>query len=178
MIQSNYMGFGSGIVPGGTGLVLHNRGTYFSLERAHHNSLAPGKRTFHTLCASLGERDGETLFALGTMGGDVQPQVHVQLLTKILDYGTELQEAISAPRWIIPCTIYEQPSIIWFEKGLVPSRDLPGDLKIKQLDGLSSLAGHANAVYFDNEGILERPTRGAREQPLGLDLGRLVYIGE
>ncbi len=114
MIQSNYMGFGSGIVPSGTGLVLHNRGTYFSLERTHHNSLAPGKRTFHTLCASLGERDGETLFALGTMGGDVQPQVHVQLLTEILDYGIELQEAISAPRWIIPGTIYEQPSINLF----------------------------------------------------------------
>ena len=153
MIQSNYMGFGSGIVPRGTGLVLHNRGTYFSLDRSHHNSLAPMKRTFHTLCASLGDRSGETLFALGTMGGDIQPQVQVQLLTKVLDFGVDLQKAISAPRWIMPSTIYEQQSTIFFEKGLVPSQRIPGHLKIKQLGGLSSLAGHANAVYFAREGI-------------------------
>lgn len=153
MIQSNYNGFGSGVMPKGTGLVLHNRGSYFSLDRSHHNSLAPGKRTFHTLCASIGEQDDVTLFALGTMGGDIQPQVHVQLLTKILDFNAELQEAIDAPRWIIPGTIYERPSTIFYEKGLKPSRSVPKQLKVMQFEGLSSLAGHAQAVYFSNEGL-------------------------
>ena len=154
LIQSNYNGFGSGVVPKGTGLVLHNRGSYFSLDRLHHNSLAPGKRTFHTLCASMGERDDETLFALGTMGGDIQPQVQVQLLTKILDFKTDLQEAIDAPRWIIPGTIYEQPSNIFYERGLTPSKGIPGQLKVVQFEGLSSMTGHAQAVYFSKEDLL------------------------
>ncbi|MGI0090334.1 MAG: gamma-glutamyltransferase family protein [Nitrososphaerales archaeon] len=82
VIQSNFSGFGSGLVPRGTGIVLHNRGSYFSLDLSHHNAPSPGKRTFHTLCTSLGERDGQTLFAIGSMGGDVQPQVHGQLHDK------------------------------------------------------------------------------------------------
>ena len=117
MIQSNYNGFGSGVVPRGTGLVMHNRGSYFSLERSHHNSLSPGKRTFHTLCASIGEGNEDTMFALGTMGGDVQPQVQVQLLVKFLDFEEELQKAINAPRWIIPGTIYERLSRHLFRIG-------------------------------------------------------------
>ncbi len=150
MIQSNYLGFGSGIVPEGTGFVLHNRGCYFSLDRSHHNSLQPKKRTFHTLCASLGEKDGRTLFALGTMGGDIQPQVQVQLLTRILDSKLELQHAINSPRWIVPGTIYERPSSIYFESGLRPSRNLPSTFQIMKLNGLSSLAGHAQAVFFED----------------------------
>jgi gamma-glutamyltranspeptidase/glutathione hydrolase len=153
MIQSNYNGFGSGVVPRGTGIVLHNRGSYFTLSRSHHNSLFPGKRTFHTLCACLGERNGRTLFSLGTMGGDIQPQIHVQLLSKILDFKTELQEAVSGPRWFIPGTIYEPPESIFYEDSTTATETTTG-LKQNCLNGLTSQSGHAQAILFEESGLL------------------------
>jgi gamma-glutamyltranspeptidase len=99
LIQSLYMGFGSGVVGGDTGVLLHNRGSYFSLDARHVNYLQPGKRTMHTLTPAMVLRDGKPYMALGTMGGDAQPQVHVQLLTAMLDFGMNPQQAISAPRW-------------------------------------------------------------------------------
>jgi gamma-glutamyltranspeptidase len=151
VIQSNYMGFGSGLVPRGTGIVLQNRGCYFSLDRFHHNALAPGKRTFHTLCASMAERDGETLFAMGSMGGDIQPQIHVQLITQMIDFGTDLQRAIDNPRWTIPITIYEKPTRVYFES--TPMKKSFGKLEAASLGGLSSSAGHAQAVYRTPAGL-------------------------
>lgn len=149
VIQSNYMGFGSGLVPRGTGIVLQNRGCYFSLDQTHHNALAPHKRTFHTLCASLGERDGETLFAIGSMGGDVQPQIHVQLMSQVIDFGMDLQRAIDNPRWIIPATIYETPSNIYAEADLSPVKQGAQSrrLGLVLLNGISSICGHAQAIY-------------------------------
>lgn len=154
VIQSNFMGFGSGLFPKGTGFGLHNRGSYFSLNPSHHNSLAPGKRTFHTLCASLAERDGKTLFSLGSMGGDIQPQIHVQLMTKILDFGMDLQRAIDSPRWIIPFTIYDSPSHIYFEGEPIQSKTKNAKgLNVARFDKLSSLAGHAQVVFFSENGL-------------------------
>lgn len=103
-IQSNYMGFGSGISVRGTGINLNNRGSYFSLDPAHPNVLAPGKRTFHTLMATLAS--GPRTVMLGSMGGDIQPQVNVQVLTRHLDRGFPLSDAIAAPRFAYPATIY------------------------------------------------------------------------
>ena len=151
VIQSNYMGFGSGLVPSGTGIVLHNRGCYFSLNPKHHNSLSPGKRTFHTLCASLGEKNGELLFAIGSMGGDVQPQIHAQIITQVLDFGSDLQRAIDKPRWIIPMTIYEQPSRIYTESDF--SELASKNLRVESLGGLSSQCGHAQAIYKTPDGL-------------------------
>lgn len=149
VIQSNYMGFGSGLVPRGTGIVLQNRGCYFSLDRTHHNALAPKKRTFHTLCASLGERDGETLFAIGSMGGDVQPQIHVQLMTHVIDFHSDLQWSIDNPRWVIPMTIYETPSNVYAESEFPFLKEAAQArrLGLITLDGPSSLCGHAQAIY-------------------------------
>ncbi|MCL5069016.1 MAG: gamma-glutamyltransferase family protein [Thaumarchaeota archaeon] len=165
VIQSNFMGFGSGLVPKGTGIVLHNRGCYFTLDEDHHNALKPGKRTFHTLCASLGETgSGRTKFTLGSMGGDIQPQVHVQLMTKILDFGMDLQAAIDAPRFIIPFSIYERPSKVFLEPGMgtpVPAMSKIAEkagLSLELFDTLSSLTGHAQAILF-REGTL----RGAAD---------------
>ena len=156
VIQSNYMGFGSGLVPRGTGFVLQNRGCYFSLDPSHHNALFPGKRTFHTICASLGEKEGRTLFALGLMGGDIQPQVHIQLMTKILDLGMDVQAAIDSPRWVFPGTIYETPSALLLEEDL--ARVLTDfrfeGLRIEILNGYSSQMGHAQAVFLNSEGGL------------------------
>lgn len=154
MIQSNYSSFGSGVVPKETGLVLHNRGSYFTLNRNHHNALAPRKRTFHTLCASLGERDGKTAFAIGTMGGDIQPQIHVQLMTKILDLKRDPQEAVSSPRWFIPGTIYESPKAIFYEASSFRSEKIRNGLKQIQMSGLTSAAGHAQAIVFESDGLL------------------------
>ena len=99
LIQSLYNGFGSGVVGGTTGVMLHNRGSYFSLDSRHVNYLQPGKRTMHTLTPAMVLRDNTPYAAIGTMGGDAQPQVHVQLLTALLDFGLNVQQAISAPRW-------------------------------------------------------------------------------
>ncbi len=99
LIQSLYNGFGSGVVGGTTGVMLHNRGSYFSLDPRHVNYLQPGKRTMHTLTPAMVLRNNTPHMAIGTMGGDAQPQVHVQLLTAILDFGLNVQQAISAPRW-------------------------------------------------------------------------------
>jgi gamma-glutamyltranspeptidase len=99
LIQSLYFGFGSGVVGGDTGVMLHNRGAYFSLDPRHVNYLQPGKRTMHTLTPAMVLREGAPYMALGSMGGDAQPQIHVQLLTAMLDFGMNAQQAIAAPRW-------------------------------------------------------------------------------
>lgn len=99
LIQSLYMGIGSGLVGGDTGIALHNRGSYFSLDPRHVNYLQPGKRTMHTLMPGMVLRDGRPHMAIGTMGGDAQPQIHVQVLTAMLDFGLNPQQAIAAPRW-------------------------------------------------------------------------------
>jgi len=99
LIQSLYFGFGSGVVGGDTGMMLQNRGAYFSLDPRHVNYLQPGKRTMHTLTPAMVLREGAPYMALGSMGGDAQPQIHVQLLTAMLDFGMNAQQAIAAPRW-------------------------------------------------------------------------------
>ncbi len=99
LIQSLYNGFGSGVVGGDTGILLHNRGSYFSLDPRHVNYLQPGKRTMHTLTPAMVLRNGQPYLALGSMGGDTQPQIHVQLLSAMIDFGLNVQQAIAAPRW-------------------------------------------------------------------------------
>jgi gamma-glutamyltranspeptidase/glutathione hydrolase len=98
-INSLFEEFGSGVVAGDTGIVLHDRGAGFSLEPNHPNSLQPGKRPFHTIIPAMVLKDGKLFMSFGVMGGSIQPQGHVQVLTNLIDLKMNIQEAIEAPRY-------------------------------------------------------------------------------
>ena len=103
LIESNYPGFGSGVVDPETGIHYQNRGASFSLDPAHPNVLEPGKRTLHTLLPGMLFRDGEPRpwVVAGSMGGDAQPQIHAQLVSALVDGGVDIATAVAAPRWFV-----------------------------------------------------------------------------
>ncbi|TAL84087.1 MAG: gamma-glutamyltransferase family protein [Candidimonas sp.] len=98
-IQSNYMGFGSGVVVPDTGISLQNRGVGFSMDPQSPNVVAGGKRPFHTIIPGFLTKDGKPVMSFGVMGGDIQPQGHVQTLVRMIDYDQQPQAACCAPRW-------------------------------------------------------------------------------
>jgi gamma-glutamyltranspeptidase/glutathione hydrolase len=98
LIQSNYRGMGSGLVPDGLGFMLQDRGQLFALDETHANVYAPGKRPFHTIIPAFVCKDGKPWLSFGVMGGSMQPQGHVQVLINLIDFGMNLQEAGDAAR--------------------------------------------------------------------------------
>ncbi|MDB5842606.1 MAG: gamma-glutamyltransferase 2 [Herminiimonas sp.] len=101
LIQSNFKGFGSGVVVPGTGISLHNRGMGFSLEPGHPNQVAPRKRPFHTIIPAFMSKDGQPVMTMGVMGGNMQPQGHLQVAMRYIDEGLNPQACSDAPRWRI-----------------------------------------------------------------------------
>ncbi|MCX6253508.1 MAG: gamma-glutamyltransferase [Bacteroidia bacterium] len=98
LIQSNYRGMGSGMCPTGLGFVLQDRGEMFSLEEGHNNAYSPGKRPFHTIIPGFITKNNKPWISFGVMGGDMQPQGHVQIVVNLIDFKMNLQEAGDAPR--------------------------------------------------------------------------------
>ena len=118
LIQSNYMGFGSGVVDPGTGIHYQNRGSYFSLDPDHPNVLEPRKRTLHTLLPGMLFRDGEVgpWIVVGSMGGDAQPQIHAQFVSAVVDGGVDIRTAIAAPRFYLePPDHFAPPTSVLLE---------------------------------------------------------------
>jgi gamma-glutamyltranspeptidase / glutathione hydrolase len=131
MIQSNYEGFGSGIVIPGTGISMQNRGAGFNLDPDHPNGVAGGKRPFHTIIPGFMSRHGQAVAAFGVMGGHMQPQGHLQLVCRLEVWRQSLQEAIDAPRWFI-----SEDGVIHLEPGTHP-------------DTIADLAGRGHRIDPD-----------------------------
>jgi len=149
LIQSVAYDFGSGIVAEGTGMLLQNRGAYFKLDPAHVNRLEPRKRTMHTLIPAMAARDGRPWAAFGTMGGERQPQLQVQVLRNLVNEGLEPAEAVARPRM----------AILVDGVTLAVEADYPGaaqmaraDRRVRLMPARHHSLGHAQAILIDGPG--------------------------
>jgi gamma-glutamyltranspeptidase len=157
LIQSLYFTWGSGLVAGDTGVVLQNRGSFFSLDSKQVNALAPGKRTMHTLIPSMYLEGGRPRFVYGTMGGEGQPQTQAAVLTRRLDRGLSPQACVEAPRWLYGRT-WGAPSRALSLEGRYGT-DVAGDLaarghEVKMGGDWDDLFGHAHCIWLDPDGGL------------------------
>ncbi|MFD0672612.1 gamma-glutamyltransferase [Cohnella sp. GCM10027633] len=153
-IQSLYFDFGSCYMPGGTGVILQNRGSYFSLDPAHVNALEPGKRTFHTLMPAMAFKNGLPCLLFGTQGGEGQPQTQLSIATGVLDYGFTVEEAIGQPRWVFGRTWGQDSDSLKIE-GRIAEEDVKALERkghrvevVREWDGLM---GQAQAIWIDRE---------------------------
>ncbi len=155
-IQSNYMGFGSGVVV--DGIAFQNRGAYFSLDANHVNRLEPHKRTAHTLMAAMVFKKTRPFLVLGSMGGDGQPQTHMQLISNILDFGMNVQEAIEAPRWMSgKASGAAGPELLHVEDRITEEARAGLAQRGHHLaiePAWTALMGHAQAIQIGNDGEL------------------------
>jgi gamma-glutamyltranspeptidase/glutathione hydrolase len=154
LIQSVFFDFGSGIVAGETGLLIQNRGSFFSLDPAHPNRLEPRKRTFHTLIPAMLLADGQPALVYGTMGGEGQPQTQAALVTRVLDFGYDVQRAVDAPRGLYGRTWGTRSAALSLEEtlGTEVARQLAAmghDVRI--VPAWSDTMGHAQAIQVDRE---------------------------
>ena len=157
LIQSVYYTFGSGLMAGDTGVVLQNRGSFFSLDPAHVNALAPRKRTMHTLIPSMYLEGGSPRAVYGTMGGEGQPQTQAAVLTRRLARGLAPQAAVEAPRWLYGRTWGLPSRALHLERRLPDSvaADLVARGHAVEVAGeWDDLFGHAQCVWFEDGGLV------------------------
>jgi len=154
LIQSNYLGFGSYVVPPGLGFGLQNRAAGFSLDPAHPNVVAPGKRPFHTIIPGFLTRGGEPVGPFGVMGGHMQPQGHLQLVSSTLDAGLDPQAALDRPRWY-----WHAGRSVLVEPGLpaeYPDQDVLAELRSRgheiAVEAEASGFGYGQAIWRLPEG--------------------------
>jgi gamma-glutamyltranspeptidase/glutathione hydrolase len=156
VIQSLYHTFGSGVVAGDTGVVMQNRGAFFSLDPAHPNVLAPRKRTAHTLIPAMYLVGGRPRFVYGTMGGEGQPQTQAAVLTRLRDLGWTPAAAVDAPRWLFGRTWGEPSTSLRLEArfGEEVLRELAArGHDVVRTEAYSDLMGHAQAIAIGEHGL-------------------------
>jgi oxamate amidohydrolase len=156
VIQSLYHEFGAAIVAADTGVLLQNRGCFFSLDPAHPNCLAPRKRTAHTLIPSMYLVGGRPRFVYGTMGGEGQPQTQAALVTRLVDRGLGPQATVDAPRWLLGRTWGETTRALRLEERF--GADVVASLQARGHDARavepwSDLMGHAQVIEIGAEGL-------------------------
>ena len=161
LIESNYAGFGSGLVDPETGISYQNRGAFFRLAPGHANSLAPRKRTLHTLTPGMLLRDGRPWVVHGSMGGEIQPQVFAQVVSAIVDGGVDVATAVGAPRWAADVPRHMgRPSLTVLESRYHP--EVVAGLRERGHEPLiiepwSSAMGHAHAIEIIRDEVGEGP---------------------
>ncbi len=169
LIESNYAGFGSGLVDPETGIAYQNRGAFFRLDPGHANSLAPRKRTLHTLTPGMLMRDGEPWVVHGSMGGEIQPQVFAQMVSAIVDGGVDVATAVGAPRWAADVPGHLRPPSLtllesrYRDEVVTALRARGHDPKV--IEPWSSAMGHAHAIEIVREGDDAGPTFAAATDP-------------
>jgi gamma-glutamyltranspeptidase/glutathione hydrolase len=171
LIESNWAGFGSGVVDPETGIHYHNRGSYFSLDPDHANVLAPRKRTLHTLLPGMLFRAGQPdpWIVIGSMGGDAQPQIHAQFVSAVVDGGVDVATAVAAPRWYVqPRELLAPPIDVSLEPRHAPGvaetlRDLGHQLI--PTAPFDSNVGHEHAIELIEGGPAAGGTLAAATDP-------------
>ncbi|MFQ3566194.1 MAG: gamma-glutamyltransferase [Aggregatilineales bacterium] len=154
-INSLYMGFGVGFVVGETGVLLHNRGALFSLDPSHPNCFAPNKRPYHTIIPALATRDNALWACFGVMGGFMQPQGHVQVLSAMIDDDLNPQEALDRPRWMLADGA--SGGALWLEEG-IPVATMA---RLAELGhAVRPVSGYARTVFGDGQIIRRDPETG------------------
>ena len=164
-IQSNYAGFGSGVVVNGTGISLQNRGYGFVTKPGHANEVGPHKRPFQTIIPAFVTKDGKPVMSYGVMGGSMQAQGHSQIMVRLADHGQNPQAAADAPRWRIDTGL-----ALGIEQGVNP--DVIAELKrrghqITQADRWSTDFGRAQLIYKMEDGYLAASERRTDGQAVG-----------
>ena len=160
-IQSLYFEFGSAVVAGDTGILMQNRGSFFSLDPSEVNCLEPNKRTFHTLMPAMACKNGKPAIVYGTQGGEGQPQTQTIIATRMIDYGMNPQQAITEPRFVWGRTWGDPTRELKIEGRVSP--EVTDRLKaaghiVNVVDDFHQAMGHANAIVIDEQGFLHGGT--------------------
>jgi len=174
LIQSNFNGMGSGLMPDGLGFMLQNRGKHFTLQDGHPNLYAPGKRPFHTIIPGFATKGGEPWLAFGVMGGNMQPQGQTQMIVNLVDYGLGLQEAGDAPRWLHERSTEPtgEPArgngVLYLESGMPPATR-------RGLEALGWAPANAPGAFGGYQAIERLPGRYAAATEMRKDGAALAY---